>query len=181
MTAREQRTVVGARASTSAAVRRAAVAAWVDLWATTALGAGCAAAGVTALRTPAPHDALDGTLATATSLFAHNALVALWPLALVALRWPSLAAVSRVGDALVATQLLAHGLVVGGALASHPAMWRYLPHLPIEWLALAIPAAIWTIARARPLPQRRELAAATAASLAAISAAAVIETYAVPL
>ena len=176
-----QRRGIGARQPRSVAEVRRAAAAWIALWATTALGAASAAAGIDALHTPPPRDALDATPATAISLLGHNALIALWPLALIALGWPSLAGVRWVGDALIAAQLVLHGLVVGGALASHPAMWRYLPHLPVEWLALAIPAAAWMNARITPPVQRRELAAATAATLAALTAAAVIETYAVPL
>jgi hypothetical protein len=160
---------------------RSATAIWIALWATTALGAAGAAAGIDALGTPPPHDALDATPATAISVLGHNALIALWPLALIVLGWPSLPGARRVGDALVTAQLLLQGAMVGGALASHPATWRYLPHLPVEWLALAIPAATWMNARLTPRAQRRELAAAAAATLAALTAAAVIETYAVPL
>lgn len=158
-----------------------AAATWIAIWATTALGAASTAAGIGALRTPPPRDALDATPATAISLLGHNALIALWPFALISLGWPSLPGVRWVGDALIAAQLVLDGLVVGGALASHPAMWRYLPHLPVEWLALAIPAAAWMNARITPPAHRRELAAATGATLAALTAAAVIETYAVPL
>ena len=159
----------------------AAGTAWIALWAATALGALTVAAGADALRTPAPHDALDATLTTATELFAHNAIVALWPLALVAIGWPSLPVARRLGDALVAAQLLGHGLLVGGALASHPAMWRYLPHLPAEWLALAIPAGSWATARARPSGQPVHLVASALLTLAALFAAALLETYLVPL
>lgn len=180
MTAPQRQGVVARLLCSFAEVRRTA-AIWVALWAATALGAASAAAGIDALRTPPPYDALDTTPATAMSLLGHNALIALWPVALIALGWPSLPGVRWVGDALVAAELLLQGLVVGGALASDPAMWRYLPHLPVEWLALAIPAAAWMNARIRPAAQRRELAAASAATLAALTAAAVIETCAVPL
>lgn len=154
---------------------------WIALWASTALGAAVTEAWLTALRTPPPRDALGATPETAMSLLVHNALVALWPLALVVLDWPSWPGLRRVGDALVATQLLAQGLVVGQALASHPAIWRYLPHLPVEWLALAIIAAAWTDARSRPPTRRGGLAVIAAATLVALAAAAIIETYAVPV
>jgi hypothetical protein len=176
-----QRRGIGTHELCSVAGVRRAAATWIALWATTTLGAASAAAGIDALHTPPPRDALDARPATAISLLGHNALIALWPLALIATGWPTLRSVRWVGDALIAAQLLLHGLVVGGALASHPAMWRYLPHLPVEWLALAIPAAAWMNARLTPPVQRRQLAAATVATLAALTAAAVIETYAVPL
>jgi len=175
--ARTHRRGPAAVASQSAA----AGTAWIALWAATALGALTVAAGADALRTPAPHDALDATLTTATELFAHNAIVALWPLALVAIGWPSLPVVRRLGDALVAAQLLGHGLLVGGALASHPAMWRYLPHLPAEWLALAIPTGSWATACTRPPGEPVHLGAAALLTLTALVAAALLETYLVPL
>jgi len=171
------------RRTALAPVPRAVAAAWAALWATTALGALAVTANVGALRTPAPHDALAATLTTTAQLIAHNAIVAPWPLALTALGWADLPGARRVGDALIAAQLLGHGLVVGGALASHPDMWRYLPHLPAEWLALAIPAGTWVAARTGPpgQPRPRQLATAGAASLCAVVAAAVLETYLVPL
>ena len=138
---------------------------WIALWASTALGAAVTEAWLTALRTPPPRDALGATPETAMSLLVHNALVALWPLALVVLDWPSWPGLRRVGDALV----------------SHPAIWRYLPHLPVEWLALAIIAAAWTDARSRPPTRRGGLAVIAAATLVALAAAAIIETYAVPV
>jgi hypothetical protein len=114
-------------------------------------------------------------------LVAHNLPVAVWLLALVALGWPALPGARRVGDALVVGQLLGHGALVGNALAQHPGLWRYLPHLPLEWLALATPVAVWARARAG----RR--IGAVAAGLAALRVAgllglaAIVETYLVPL
>ena len=75
-------------------------------------------------------------------LVEHNALVALWPLALVALGWPELPGARTAGDLLIAAQLLAHGLLVGTALGQHPAA-----------VALPAPPAAG-VARARD-PRRR--------------------------
>jgi hypothetical protein len=184
MSTRRTRTPAGRRRrapSAPASLPVATATAWTALWATTALGAIAVTAGADVLRTPAPRDALDATLKTAANLATHNAIVALWPLALVALSWPSLPIARRLGDALIAAQLLDHGLVVGGALASQPAMWRYLPHLPAEWLALAAPAGTWATARTHPLGQPAQLGTAAATTLAAVIAAALLETYLVPL
>jgi hypothetical protein len=164
---------------------RALTSSYATLWAATALGAGLAAFGVRVLTAPTPRDALAPTLQTAAELLGHNALVACWPLALVWIGWPGLAGARRLGDALVAAQLLAHGVLVGSALGQHPQLWRYLPHLPFEWLAITIPAAAWLTARcSRPghpavTPGRVLLIAC--ADLAALAGAAAIETYLVPV
>ena len=106
----------------------------------------------------------------------------LWPLALVALGWPELPGARTAGDLLIAAQLLAHGLLIGTAIGQHPQLWRFLPHLPLEWLALAIPAAAWLTARTRPArPSRRRVPLVAGAVLAALAGAAAIETYLTPV
>lgn len=155
--------------------------AYLALWMAT--GSGAAIGAVTGARlahAAVPDDALAASAATALELLAHNAPVALWPLALVAVGWPDIPVVRIAGDALVAGQLLAHGLVVGDALAQHPQLWRFLPHLPLEWLALATPAAGWLLAR-RDLAGRQRVAGLAATSIAALIVAAGLETWAVPL
>jgi hypothetical protein len=162
--------------------REAISGCYLALWLATAAGAALASAGVRLVVARAPRDALQPSLDTASGLLAHNALVALWPLALVAIGWPALAGARLVGDALIAAQLLAHGLIVGSALAQHPDMWRYLPHLPLEWLALAIPAAAWLTTRAHPArPAATTVAVAAGACVAALLCAAALETYLVPV
>src|SRR5262245_54659571 len=95
----------------------------------------------------APHDALPATAATYGELLAHNVPVALWPAALVLIGWPYLRGVRQAGDAIISVQLLSHGLFVGVAVGARADLWRYLPHLPLEWLGLALPAAAWLHAR----------------------------------
>jgi hypothetical protein len=144
-------------------------------------GALLAAAGVRVITVPAPHDALAPTPDTALALLAHNAGVALWPLALVAVGWPGLAGVRGLGDALVAGHFVGHGALVGSALAQQPGMWRYLPHLPFELLALALPAAAWLAARTSTRHPLTQLVRVGAAVLGLLTIAALLETYAVPL
>ena len=163
--------------------RRAISGSYLALWLATAAGAAlaqrrrarCSRAGRRATRSSRASD-------TASELLAHNALVALWPLALVALGWPALAgarARRRRADRRAAAR---HGLLVGGALGQQPETWRYLPHLPLEWLALAIPAAAWLTARAHPArPAATTVAVAAGACVAALLGAAAIETYLVPV
>jgi hypothetical protein len=125
---------------------------YAALWTATGAGAALALAGAPLMRATAPHDALRAEMSTTLELLAHNAPVALWPLALVALGWPALAGARWLGDLMIAAQLLGHGLLVGAQLAQEPDTWRYLPHLPLEWLALAIPVAAWQHARTTPAP-----------------------------
>jgi hypothetical protein len=148
-----------------------------------AAGAGALAdrAGLRVLEVDAPRDALAAAPRTVVELVAHNLPVAIWPLALVALGWPALPGARRVGDALVAGQLLGHGALVGSALTQHPGLWRYLPHLPLEWLALALPVAVWASARAD-----RHVGAVAVGLVALrvgvlLGLAAIVESYLVPL
>ncbi len=158
-------------------VRRA----YLTLWATTAIGATLGIADVYLFAASAPHDALPATLGSAVGLLAHNAPVAMWPLALIALGWPGLRGARAAGNALIATELVAHGLLVGNALGQHPALWRYMPHLPLEWLALATPAGAWLAARRGTRGSRRWLGHTVARVLAVLALAALVETYFVPL
>jgi hypothetical protein len=156
----------------------------LGIWGATLAGALFATAGITGVDGNAPRDALDAEPGTAAALLAHNAPVALWPLGLVAIGWPALQGVRALGDLLVAGQLISHGVIVGSAFGHHPALWRYLPHLPFEWLAIAMPAAAWLRARAMPVDHTCGavgLAGLAAACLAVLSAAAAIETYLVPV
>jgi hypothetical protein len=148
-----------------------------------AAGAGALAerVGLRLITTPAPRDALAATPRTVLELVAHNLPVALWPVALIFLGWPALPVVRRVGDALVAGQLLGHGALVGNAVAQHPGLWRYLPHLPLEWLALALPAALWAQARAGTTIRAAAIALVGLRVMLLLWLAAIAETYLVPL
>jgi hypothetical protein len=165
--------------------RGALVRCYAALWLATLLGAGLALVGVRVLSAGVPHDALAARTSTALGLLAHNTPVALWPLGLSALGWHALAVTRTAGDVLISGQLVAHGLIVGSALGQHPAVWRYLPHLPLEWLALALPAGAWLTARARPggptAARFVGLALIAASCLAALAGAALMETYLVPV
>jgi hypothetical protein len=152
------------------------------LIAAAAAGALLAAAGLSLVNAPVPRDALPATPRTAAELLVHNARVVLWPLALVWLDWPRHRLTRCAGDALAAGQLAGHGALVGAALAQQPELWRYLPHLPVEWLAIALPAAAWFSARARrDRPAGRVMLGLAAAVMALLVVAAILETYAVPL
>ena len=148
------------------------------LWACTAAGVGLAALGGVELTTGTPRDALPARPNVAVNLVAHNTLVAIWPLVLVALGWAAIPIARTLADTAIASHLLGHGLLVGSALGSHPDTWRFLPHLPVEWLALAAPAGAWLAARTAGHVALMRTLLLTAALLIA---AACMETYAVPV
>ena len=153
---------------------------YAELWLLTATGACTALVGLRVMSVGTPHDALKPTFGTAASLLLHNAVVALWPLALSALRWNLHRPTRCLADVLVAGHLVAHGLLVGNALGQAPTLWRYLPHLPFEWLGIALPVAGWRSSRTEGVDAAvlRRLAGE---ALAALVVAAGLETWAVPL
>ena len=134
------------------------------------------------IATPAPHDALPATSGTAGGLLAHNAPVALWPLALVALGWPRLPAARRVGDVLVAGQLVAHGVLVGNALGQHPACGATCRTCRSNGSRSPLPAGAWLTARTqRTLRRGTWLVQLAVAAVGVLALAAIVETYLVPL
>jgi hypothetical protein len=155
----------------------------VAIWGATVAGALPAIAGVRFVSGRPLHDALTATPGTALELMGHNAPVVLWPLALTAIGWPALPGIRLLGDLLVTAQLAGHGLLVGAHLAEQPGLWRYLPHLPLEWLAIAAPAGAWLDARTRHgvRTDDHSLALLLALSLTALLTATLIETYLVPV
>jgi hypothetical protein len=144
------------------------------------VGAVVVVSGIADVTARDPHDALPASADTVRSLLGHNALVALWPLGLVLIGWPGLRGTALVGDVLVGAQLVSHGYFLGALVAVQPDVWRFLPHLPVEWFALALPAAAWWAAR-RSKPALGELVRFGASCIAALVVAALIETYAVPV
>lgn len=146
-----------------------------------ALGVALAALRAAVITVGTPHDALAATPSTTAGLFWHNLPVVAWPLALFWLGWTAIPVARAVGDALISGQLLWHGVLLGNALAQEPGLWRYLPHLPLELTALAIPAAAWFHARRTGTPATKTLATLTATVVALLMAAAILESYLVPL
>ncbi len=129
-----------------------------------------------------PHDAIKDSPGAVASLFAHNAAVAWIPLALAAIGWDRTPGLQLTGDLVVGASLIANGAVVGYAIArTGPELAAYLPHLPFEWSAIALPAGAWLCLR-RGYPDRRALLLQTLGlSAASLLVAALLEVYAVPL
>jgi len=154
-----------------------------------ALVGAAVAAGVAVLAVPdlghslyphPPRPTLARDTGAALGLLAHNAPVALWPLALLALDWHEIPLARRAGDGLIGAQLTVHGATVGAALATWPELVPWLPHLPAEYAAIALPAGAWIAARRRGGGGRHELALTAALVLVLLALAAALETWAVP-
>jgi hypothetical protein len=130
-----------------------------------------------------PRPTLHGTPGDAVSIFVTNARTLIAPLLLAAGRWHTGRATRHLGDAVVATVVIANPVMVGLALGRDPIeLLGYLPHLPLEDAALAIAASAW-VARRLPHPGGRRpggVVRCAALTLAVALLAALVETYAVP-
>ncbi len=127
----------------------------------------------------APRATLAGAGAP-LELLVHNSAVALWPLCLLALDWHAIPVVRRISDGLIAAQLALHGASVGAALATWPQLVRWLPHLPAEYCAIALPCAAWIGARQGRPPRTSELRRVAGATACLLAPAAALETWGTP-
>jgi hypothetical protein len=108
-----------------------------------------------------------------------NGFAAGWPLLLALLDGPH-RAIRAVHGALIAAWLAVNVISVGAAIGSYGTpILPYLPHLPLEWTAVALSLAGYLHARGRQATGRALLTPALALTVILIAAAA-LETYATP-
>lgn len=176
---------------TSASSRqlRAALAVYAALWATTAMAAaavavapGLAAQARGTLRGFGldlhPHAATLHVLLV--TRLARNMAIAAAPS-----EWAAIGAAQNrrwrhVVDAVLTATLLTDAGLVGVALGAYGArLLAWLPHLPLEWAALAVGVLPWLAAR-RGQRRRVDLLAPLAACFVLLLAAACIETWLTP-
>lgn len=120
------------------------------------------------------------TIEAALETWIHNIRVAGWPLLFAAVGTYRVRGRRRLGDSLLAIFIASNTALVGAAIAvGGSRIAPYLPHLPVEWAALATATAGWLLASRRAL-SRRALATLAAAFVALLAIAAALETYAVP-
>jgi hypothetical protein len=125
----------------------------------------------------APASAPSATRMLSVAL--TNAFAAGWPLLLALLDGPQ-RAIRVVHRALIAGWLAVNVIPVGAAIGAYGTrILPYLPHLPLEWTAIALALAGYLHARGRQAPGRALLAPALALAVLLIAAAA-LETYATP-
>jgi hypothetical protein len=126
------------------------------------------------VRAPRPN------LTAAASLLANNLRSTGWPLLLLALGLGRLPWLRRLADVAVLGSVLADLVPAGVALATYGVpLVRFLPHLPFELWAIATGPGCWYLTSRGHL-RGRSLAAAVALIPAALTVAAVLETWGVP-
>lgn len=130
-----------------------------------------------------PRPTLHGTPGETLAIFVTNTRSLIAPLLLTAGRWHTARITRIVGDIVVMAIVTVNPLLVGLALGRYPAeLPRYLPHLALEDLALAIAASAWITRRLpRPAGDRpRGVVRCALLTLAVAALAALVEVYAVP-
>ena len=128
----------------------------------------------------APHDPNAHDVATALSLWFHNARVALAPLAAAAAVQTHRGRLHRAGDLLLGVVFAANVIPLAVELGTWGSrLLPYIPNAPVELLALvAGPVSWWLVTRGR-LPVR-SLWLTAAIVVALLLLAACLETWAVP-
>ena len=120
------------------------------------------------------------TITAAAGLLANNVRCTCWPLLLLALGLSPLPWLRRLADIAVLGSVLANLVPAGVALATYGLpLVRFLPHLPFELWAIATGPGCWYLA-SRGRLHGRGLAVAVALIPAALTVAAVLETWGVP-
>ncbi len=155
------------------------------LWATTALAA------ILVSCVPPLHQLAEALLdldlspharasaANVLRLVAANAWMA-WPLVVALLGGARMGWSRTLTDLALVGDLALNAALVGAALGLHGrALVPWLPHLPLEWAALAVSAGGWLGARSGAIAGRA-LASRLAFFLALLLVAGALETYAVP-
>ena len=132
----------------------------------------------------APRPTLLPTLGAAAGIFATNIRLALVPFILIALRFQTARASRLIGDVLLAGLLGGNAALVGLALGRwQDRLMPYLPHLPIEYLAIATAAGAWLAVRHGDGDHRGALRASAGYAIATVvllAIAAVVEVLATP-
>ncbi len=128
----------------------------------------------------APHDASGHNVATALSLWFHNARVAVAPLAGAAAVQRNAGRLRRAADVVIAVVFAANLIPVAVDLGTWGSrLLPYIPNAPVELLGFVIgPVSWWLVTRGR-LPVR-SLWLAAAAVVGLLLVAACLETWAVP-
>ena len=128
----------------------------------------------------APHDPNAHDVATALSLWFHNARLALAPLAAAAAVQTHPSRLRRIGDVLLSLVFAANVIPLAVELGTWGSrLLPYIPNAPVELLALvAGPVSWWLVTRGR-LPVR-SLWLTSAIVVALLLLAACLETWAVP-
>jgi hypothetical protein len=127
-----------------------------------------------------PHPTLVGTVGEAASILLDNLRALAAPFLLIALGFPAARITRTIGDVAIAAILAVNCVTVGVALGRWQGrLLPYLPHLPLEFSALACSTCAWLIAR-DDTRRRREVAVLALVTIALLIGAACLETWATP-
>lgn len=127
-----------------------------------------------------PHPTLTGTLGEAESILLNNLRAIAVPFGLILVGFPARRGGRIIGTIVVWAWVAVNCVPVGIALERWQGrLLAYLPHLPLEWAALACSTCAWLIAR-DTTGNRRNLIALALATLALLTVAACLETWATP-
>jgi hypothetical protein len=127
-----------------------------------------------------PHPTLTGTVGEAASILLNNLRALSAPFLLVIVRFPARRVARAVGDVAIAAILTVNCVTVGIQLGRWQGrLLPYLPHLPLEFSALACSTCAWLIAR-DATEHRRQLTVLALATIALLIGAACLETWATP-
>jgi hypothetical protein len=125
-----------------------------------------------------PQPTLTGAVGEAAGVVLNNLRALAAPFLLIILRFPGARITRAVGDVAIAAILTVNCVTVGLALGRWQGrLLPYLPHLPLEFSALACSTCAWLIAR-DGTKRRRELTVLALATIALITGAACLETWA---
>jgi Stage II sporulation protein M len=132
-----------------------------------------------------PHPTLHPTAQAIASIFTTNLRVLAAPFLLIAFGFHCTRAGRATGDLIIAAILSANALQIGLAIGRwQTRLVAYLPHLPLEYTALALAAGAWLSARQHgqhTRPHELRVTAVYAASATVLMlAAAVVEALLTP-
>jgi hypothetical protein len=127
-----------------------------------------------------PHPTLTGTVGEAASILLNNLRGLAGPFLLIIVGFPGARITRAIGDVAIAAILTVNCVTVGVQLGRWQGrLLPYLPHLPLEFSALACSTCAWLIARDDTKDQR-ELTVLALATIALLIGAACLETWATP-
>jgi Stage II sporulation protein M len=185
MAAPELATTLVAASQRTPRLSAPACSAFAGLWIATALGAGAELLDPGLTGATPPHPTLHATPAAIASVFTTNLRVLALPFLLIAVGCHINRITRLAGDMSVAAVLAINAFRIGVAIGR----WRtvlvpYLPHLPLEYAAVAVAASAWIKFRqhgiSHPSLSTREAIVELVAATALLLAAAAVEVLLTP-
>ena len=129
----------------------------VGLIAATALGVVLELADHDLFSSIPPHPTLLPTAGAISSIFVTNLRIVAVPFILIAFRFPAASSTRTAGDLVLTGILFANAVRIGLAIGRwQTQLVPYLPHLPLEYLAISVATGAWLSARYRAARDSRQ-------------------------